>query len=224
MPKDRWTRFFVGPIGTTLRPALSEWDITPEMVVPIAPNAQNTRGRPPVHTLTPFPFSNCYHWVANSIRVRVKVRPEHFDHEHAVQITSREHITLIQSFADDHNTISVAQHKRREEALRTKAIEGSGADSISRPVNAHVTVDRPEAEASRNGSAPSGPSSSPSTSSGPSVPYPYPWGLIPLVDLWLELDEHLSEDTIPSPVGLIEEKKTIQSCVYSSVREYSRWS
>ena len=222
MPNGRWTGFLVGPIGTTLRPALSEWDITPEMVVPIAPNAQNTRGRPPVHTLTPFPFSNCYHWVANSIRVRVKVRPEHFDHEHAVQITSREHITLIQSFTDDHNTISVAQHKRREAALRTKAAKGSSPDIGLNPESTHG--DRPEAEASRNGSAPSGPSSSPSTSSGPSVPYPYPWGLIPLVDLWLELDEHLSEDTIPSPVGLIEEKKTIQSCVYPSVREYSRKS
>ena len=220
MPKDRWTRFFVGPIGTTLRPPVSEWDITPDMVVPIAPNTQNARGHEPVQTLTPFPFSNCYHWVANSISVRVKVRPEHFDHEHAVRITSEEHLALLESFTDDHNKITGARRKRHEEAFRTKAIEGSGADSSSSPVS--TNGDGFVADAPRIESVPSATPSSPPTSSGSSSSSASSFGLIPLVDLWLEIGEHLSENTIPNPVGLIEEKKTIQACVYPPVRESSR--
>ena len=35
--------------------------------------------------------------------------------------------------------------------------------------------------------------------------------LIPLVDLWFELEEHLTADTIPSPVNWYEEARTIKS-------------
>ena len=34
---------------------------------------------------------------------------------------------------------------------------------------------------------------------------------IPLVDLWLELDEHLNSDTIPDPTGLYQERDKIES-------------
>ena len=228
MPKDRWTRFRVSPIGTTLRPADSEWYITPEMVAPIAPNTQNARGHQPVQTLTPFPFANCYHWIDNYISVRVKVRPEHFDHEHAVQITTREHIALIRIFADDYGTMADAWEKGHEEASRVKAAEGSGPDSDPR-----LEVEAPYSESvystalpSSSQSSPSSPSSSSATKIDPIfltdifglIPDPKA-GLIPLVDLWFELEEHLSEDTIPNPVGLFEEERTIQSCAYPVARK-----
>ena len=235
MPKDRWTRFRVSPIGTTLRPADSERDITPEMVTPIAPNTQNARGRQPVHTLTPFPFANCYHWIDNNISVRVKVRPEHFDHEHAVRIASVEHLALTESFTNDYKAIAAARRRRREEASRATPSEASGSDSGSSSSSSSRSSSRPdspngdahEVEVPSKGSvhsaAPS--SSSCATTIDPIfqedifglLPNPK-IGLVPLVDLWLELDEHLSEDTIPSPVGLFEEKKTIQSCVYHLTR------
>ncbi|RDX48702.1 hypothetical protein OH76DRAFT_1352070, partial [Lentinus brumalis] len=71
MPNMRWCRYEVAPIGTTLRPSDETRSITPDMVIPIAPNKHYTGERRPLRPTPSFPFSNCYHWIMNNVTVRV---------------------------------------------------------------------------------------------------------------------------------------------------------
>ncbi|RDX39759.1 hypothetical protein OH76DRAFT_1367209 [Lentinus brumalis] len=76
LPGARWCRYYVKPIGMTLRPPDYARGITPDMVIPIALNRHYTGTRAPVHPTPSFPFGNCYHWINNEITVRISV-PKH---------------------------------------------------------------------------------------------------------------------------------------------------
>ena len=226
MPKSRWTRYGISPIGTTLRPANDEDGITPDMVTPIAPNASH--GRRAVNPATPFPFPNCYHWIDNRTSVRIKVRPEDYDHARVVRLDSREHIALGKSFADDYVRIAENRRRRREEAASKSALSPCSNDSKSgsesEPGSTSDSDSDSDSESSKHDEQRSCASSGLASSYATTVDSVlkediFGWdpdpnvGRIPLVDLWFELDEHLTADTIPSPVGLYEEKRTIQSYV-----------
>ncbi|RPD57960.1 hypothetical protein L226DRAFT_440499, partial [Lentinus tigrinus ALCF2SS1-7] len=101
MPGMRWCRYSVSPIGTTLRPPDEMQGITPDMVVPIAPNQGHDPERRPVHPTPSFPFSNCYHWIFNKISVRIRVHPEGVEHGHVPRLLAAEHLALKDAFSLD---------------------------------------------------------------------------------------------------------------------------
>ncbi|RDX48720.1 hypothetical protein OH76DRAFT_1310311, partial [Lentinus brumalis] len=86
MAQVRWCRYRVSPIGTTLRPPDAAHGITSDMVIPIAPNKSHTDERRPVHPKSPFPYSNCYHWIQTSTSVRVRVHEEGVEHDGAIRL------------------------------------------------------------------------------------------------------------------------------------------
>ncbi|KAI0364940.1 hypothetical protein BV20DRAFT_955214, partial [Pilatotrama ljubarskyi] len=88
-PDQPWYRFHVCPIGLGLRPRDTETGITPEMCVPIGPNAYHPAGREPVHPEGCFPYTGCYHWLGIGTTVRVRGRPEGFSEENGAKLSSR---------------------------------------------------------------------------------------------------------------------------------------
>ena len=186
----------------------------PDMVAPIAPNT--FQGRPSVQPLMPFPFPNCYHWIETETTVRVKVHPEKYDHTRAVCLNTHEHIKLLSSFTDDYARIGKHKRRKLEEAAAasgTTLIPGSDDSQLeSEPVSG------PELESSTSNEKDSSISSDTTALASLLSEDIFGWdpdpnvGLIPLVDLWFELDEQLTPDTIPDPMGLYAEEKAIKSC------------
>ncbi|KAI0327909.1 hypothetical protein GY45DRAFT_1072970 [Cubamyces sp. BRFM 1775] len=76
-PGKPWYRFYVYPIGTSLRPADKVHDLTPEMCIPIHPNKFHPTGRPSLVPEPAFPFDHCYHWIGFAIYIRVRIRSKH---------------------------------------------------------------------------------------------------------------------------------------------------
>ena len=221
MPNSKWTRFSISPISTARRPPDPEEGITQDMVTPIAPNA--SLGRPAVHPSTPFPFPNCYHWIKNQMFIRVKVRPEDYDHVHAVRLDPGEHIALATSFTNDFVRISEHRRRKREEAAAASGVtiapdSESEHDSES---TSELDVESALSHSEKHDDSQAGSSDTSNTTALDKIDV-FGWnpdpnvGLLPLVDLWFELDEHLSPDTIPSPLDLAEEEKSIQSYVLLS--------
>ena len=196
----------------------------PEMVAPIAPNT--FQGRRSVQSSTPFPFPNCYHWIKTEAFIRVKARPEKFDYAQAVRLTSLEHLELVTSFTGDFACIADFKRRKRDEEAAAAGItfNSDSGDSHSEPEPKSAS----DSESCQSDERPDDSHTASSVSSATTVfdsllqedifgwnPNPN-FGLMPLVDLWFELDEHLTPDTIPSPLDLYEEEKTIRSCVFSS--------
>ncbi|EIW54313.1 uncharacterized protein TRAVEDRAFT_76241, partial [Trametes versicolor FP-101664 SS1] len=67
-----WYRFEARPIGPHLPPAKEEEGYTPDMYIPIYPNTNHPTGRAPIRPRRPFPYANCYHWIDNTIHIRVR--------------------------------------------------------------------------------------------------------------------------------------------------------
>ena len=223
MPDSRWTRYGISPISTALCPPDGERGITSDMVAPIAPNT--FPGRRSVRPTAPFPFSNCYHWIQNETFVRVKARPQKFDYSRAVRLTTDEHVELSMSFTED--CIRITEHLRRkhEEAVATaNAAHVSDMNESESESESDSDSDSWHSSGQRSGSQ-TGRSDSFNTMDLASLLKEDVFGwepdpnisLIPLVDLWFELDEHLTPDSIPSPLELCEEGKTIQSYVFRFV-------
>ncbi|KAI0697410.1 hypothetical protein C8T65DRAFT_755346 [Cerioporus squamosus] len=101
MPDMRWCRYLVDPIGTALRQPDEAQGITSDMVIPIAPNKCYTGGRRPVYPTPTFPFSNCYHWVLNSMTVRVRVHQDGVAHDGAFKLPPAESHALNEGFFPD---------------------------------------------------------------------------------------------------------------------------
>ncbi|KAM5537897.1 hypothetical protein V8D89_008373 [Ganoderma adspersum] len=71
-PQDPWFPFTVTPIAPF--PPPTEGHLTSEMCIPIYPNTSHPEGRAAVRTEPPFPYDNCYHW-SNAREFNVRVRP-----------------------------------------------------------------------------------------------------------------------------------------------------
>ncbi|KAI0739745.1 hypothetical protein C8Q80DRAFT_1050456, partial [Daedaleopsis nitida] len=71
LPDSQWCRYCILPVATTLRPASQRNGITPDMVIPIAPNVDQLREKDALSTIPEFPFSNCYFWMDSRMNIRV---------------------------------------------------------------------------------------------------------------------------------------------------------
>ena len=229
MPHHEWLRFNISPIGTTLRPEEPERGLTPDMVIPIAPNIAHGQEGRLIESETPFPFTSCFHWFGNNITVRIKVLfKDQYDHTHGVRVSSFEHVRLKKIFESDRRRF-LAFNDRKREAARSPTRDSSASPRAK----SRSTSTSSSGSSSFRASSPPGSGADGQGSSAPSVASsadyatatiepvftedffgvdPVPGeSLFPILDCWLDLEEHLTEDTIPSPVLFFEEVRVIKS-------------
>ncbi|RPD57887.1 hypothetical protein L226DRAFT_617110 [Lentinus tigrinus ALCF2SS1-7] len=256
VPGDRWCRYSVSPIGTTLRPPDEARGITSDMVIPIAPNKGHTAERHPIHTTPSFPFSNCYHWVWNKVTVRVRIHGDGVEHDGAIYLPPREQFALRNVICDEwHRINAFYKEKHGSSSTTADALEQVATDASSPCDNdAHGALSvEPQAQngdpahvlsetyhrlvAQRGLRTPSGPPSlSGDNSSEDLLDFDdsqteqltvttvtsrdegidlFGWDpnmntpRIPLVEAWLDLENHLIEDSIVSPLELRKEFEQI---------------
>ncbi|RPD68998.1 hypothetical protein L226DRAFT_308074 [Lentinus tigrinus ALCF2SS1-7] len=258
VPGDRWCRYSVSPIGTTLRPPEEAQGFTSDMVIPIAPNKGHTPERHPIHTTPTFPFSNCYHWVLNNVTVRVRIHGDGVEHDGAIYLPPRQQTILEKTiFADYHRSNALCREKygSPSTALAEDALEHATADPRSTCEGDAQGTGPPVESQAQNGDpthilseiyhclvtqrglrTPSRPPSQSGDSSSenlldcddsqkqltvttvtsrdegidlfgwdPNANTPR----IPLVEAWLDLENHLTEDSITSPLELEKEFEQI---------------
>ncbi len=271
LPKSRWCRYSMSPIGTNLRPMDRKYRLLPDMVVPIFPNTQySSEDRPPGVRPTPsFPFSNCFHWIENTAEIRVRRRSngELFDDARAVGLEAEEHVAMEYAFSKHYRRLGdfpssddTTSSPSEPTSLGTGSQPSIPPDALlnpqvwqaclpfslsSRPIpspesmssgdfKVAILPQRGEPSRARVGHSLATQTRSDSDSSGgssgttlnekkelaieeisklnlfgwdPDPTFP----LLPLVDLWLELEEHISANDIPSPVDWYKEEEQIVS-------------
>ena len=187
LPDQPWYGYIVRPIAPSLRVQDYPRGLTSDMAIPIAPNTSHPNSRAPIQPDTrPFPFSNCYFWFRYELLLRVIPRPvERFDHSNAVELGARKTNELATQFNEDYIRSEETLRDRTQQAPskpQTDTDTCLGSDREIECWNASCPVHAKNRDIE----------------------------LWPLVDLWLDLTAHLSEDTIPNPEGLFEEVDNIR--------------
>ncbi|RPD60787.1 hypothetical protein L227DRAFT_653068 [Lentinus tigrinus ALCF2SS1-6] len=188
------------------------------------PNTAHPTGRPAVRPATSFSFSNCYHWIDYEIVVRVKNVEGGWDHSHAISIGKSQFRQVEKTFGQDWGRV----RQLLDERGPAERAHGSDAD-VFNPASSssHSSTDLPhEAQPDRSqGSQDSDRGSSTIDSDVSSIDVPDLFGddvdprvaeLLPLVNLWLDITEHLEEDTIPNPEDLFHERDAIVSIIHEA--------
>ena len=198
MPDSEWCRYRVSPIATTLRPAVLTQGIMPDMVIPIAPNTAPCFQGDCVASTPTFPFANCYFWIDSRMSLRVRVNRYATSGSYVLDIP--QHLAREDGFGKHYTRISRFQedmvHKQAcSSYLRTNHYardESSSVQDQSYSALVHPPVIKELVSTDLFG-----------WDNNPGIQY------IPLVDLWLEIDDHLVADNIPSPVELWNEQAVI---------------
>ena len=179
------------------------------MVIPISPCS--LEGRPQASPSPPFPFPNCYHWIETGADVRIRAKPGGYDEDRAVKHTIPEHMEIVETFSDD--------YERME--MNEMAFKEALAAAVTPPTADPLELSPPDDIAMEDGDdAVDDVSSRTSCSAFSEEPLPDIFGLehdpdietrIPLVDLWSDLENHISADTITDPREFEEEVRQVQS-------------
>ncbi|RPD57886.1 hypothetical protein L226DRAFT_563584 [Lentinus tigrinus ALCF2SS1-7] len=263
MPDMRWCRYGVSPIGTMLRSVDETRGITPDMVIPIAPNKRCTGEHSPVHPTPAFPFSNCYHWALNHRGVRIRVHEDGVEHEGAISLSPEESYALKEGFFPDCQRARKAQREKYGESPDAARASSIGAYDVHNPelpvmdpaiqgVTGHIDVltDTYYRLVTQRGLRRSGPPSESDMSDSAEdvtgshdgqrqmtvTPKSSREGLgfdlfgwdpdlntakIPLVDVWLDIDKHLTEDDIPSPDELDKEFEQVNALITRGLARFA---
>ena len=89
-------------VGPAPPSADDEAGVTPDMCIPIFPNATHPRDRSALHTEPEFPYSNCYH-LSNIPQQTVRIRPraEEFEDDNAYKLPMATRIALWDMLDED---------------------------------------------------------------------------------------------------------------------------
>ncbi|KAI0752791.1 hypothetical protein C8Q80DRAFT_476013 [Daedaleopsis nitida] len=228
LPDSQWCRYRVNPVATTLRPVVPGKGITPDMAIPIYPNKNLARSDTLISPKPSFPFHNCYFWIESRTSLRVRVNRERtYDNDKAYQLDIPQHIALSDGFEKEFSRMRDAltnlRHDSADSRRRPTAALASAALShyLSHDAGFESAL-TDDSDATSDADSDSCADSD--TSSTPTIP-PSLAGLlklnlfgwdhdpsfryIPLVDIWLDIDSHLSASKIPSPVDLWREQQDI---------------
>ena len=196
------------------------------MVMPISPNTQHQRGRVPISSEPPFPFSNCFFWIESSMSLRVRVgkRGEReYNNRESTALPTRQNILLGSCFNDDKKHIGHLLHQKQAadtpdeaQSSRPVAMTSASPSFVMPPPLPDVSmitetlrrppIINPQTQASN----PDALSSLVELNIFGWDPDPQ-FQFIPHVDVWLNLEQSISESEIPSPVELWKEQDCITS-------------
>ncbi|KAI0740896.1 hypothetical protein C8Q76DRAFT_608046 [Earliella scabrosa] len=223
-PDSLWCRYSVEPVATVLRPYEPARGLAPDMVMPISPNTKYAKGRDPISPETPFPFRNCFFWIDSAMTVRIPGRPDGYDDTRAIQLSLSSNFDVMTCWKTEHPRIDAAldllekQQRHKTELPQEAAGTSTGLPSS----NSSVIVESAHSMNAHDSTSDDRHSLAHSDATDTSVQdildlNPFGWEYdpaveyIPLVDLWFELEEHLSEDTIPDPLDMFKERDFIAS-------------
>ncbi|KAI9067479.1 hypothetical protein FKP32DRAFT_265828 [Trametes sanguinea] len=246
-PTNRWFRFEVRLIGTTLHPEDPANGITSDMVLPIFPNTNHPSGRTTIDPEDSFPFSNCYFWLAGTVEVRIRNKGDMYDNSRAVKLWPMDHVAIELGFSGDfrrvhrfwksqqaaapahnshhsHDDGLAVEPKRRvpiPALMPQSTLSSPGSRFAGRSCGRQSSGDNATlAPGSGVASTTCSDSSQHNTKYHPEIEAILGMDIfmlahddaaefIPLVDLWFELTEHLTADSIPSPQEFFKERDTI---------------
>ncbi|KAH9849128.1 hypothetical protein C2E23DRAFT_784803 [Lenzites betulinus] len=238
-PTYAWHAYHVSLISNTLRAVVPDWGITPDMVVPIYPNTQGPADREPVEPNPPFPFHNCFHWLDSETDVRIRRKAGDYDDCNAVRITPEQHLDLLKAFSPDFKRIRDFVGADGSSDAGSTQLDASTNDiaASSNDCAAHLSSTKADSasHSSRHqssdgvqpplgdvgqecdGSLQPCESAHNSAQSLENLLSMDVFGLghkpgheiLPLVDVWFELADHLTADTIPNPLDWDEEQDAI---------------
>ncbi|KAJ8454015.1 hypothetical protein ONZ51_g13276 [Trametes cubensis] len=170
------------------------------MCIPILPNKSHPTGRLPLVPDRAFPFDNCYHWMALSIYVRVRARPEGFEEDHAIRLSVDERLRMDGLWEEDDDGRDV------EAANDEMSSFDQRIGSSSHSTHSGATASDTELMVQH----------SPADGIGDVLAQMNIFGdpthdteLFPLVDLWFEITDHLKQEDIPDPMEIFKERDEI---------------
>ncbi|KAI9067484.1 hypothetical protein FKP32DRAFT_1563713 [Trametes sanguinea] len=223
-PTNRWFRFEVSLIGTTLRPEDRAKGITSDMAIPIYPNDTHPTSRSPLYPEKPFPFPNCYHWIETMARIRIRRKPEQYDETNAISLSARQHVMIDELFAEDYQRIEAFERNELATIMEDELTDSAATAAPDNPdscLSAPSTYLPPYSVGEgHDGGEYSNASLRDPPKYDPTVQMLFDMDIfnlshdenaefLPLVDLWFELDEHLTPDTIPNPLEFYSERDVI---------------
>lgn len=231
LPTSTSCRYSVNPVATSPRPADPSKGITADMIMPIHPNTQNLGERTPILSQPTFPYNNCFFWIESEMSVRVKVSPNEYDDRKAIKVGALEHLAASRCWVNDWERMDLDAFP---EDLQPKAEEYPPAVSNLLPYTPTIlTYTLPSLEDDLKDSEDSDtdkeesevdeshyltPKLSPKHVAELQQFFsfdPFGWDydpqakFLPLVDLWLDLEEHLAAEEIPNPLGFYKEQNEV---------------
>ncbi|KAI0629592.1 hypothetical protein C8Q77DRAFT_1065665 [Trametes polyzona] len=239
IPGNTWFNFDVNLIATTLPHPDPALGITPDMVLPIYPNTDNARGGEPFRSLEPFPFPNCYFWPDRSVTVRIRRSDDMYDDCQAVHASSTEYTRMKYRFQDDY--IRAMKNRPPINPVEIVHTDGDRGTSASRPPASkhtpplassvrgdveraatprHIDSTRQDEGHRLNKTEEANSFSSDYEEDDAleianldifCVKQGVGAEVVPLVDLWNVLTDHLTADTIPSPAEFLKECEAIKA-------------
>lgn len=103
--------------------------ITSDMVIPNYPNTHPDDRTTPIQTKTPFPFSNCYHWINSKTMVRIRRQDLEYDNCTAVKTTAAHHVEIGYGFSADFDRIRALKQTKLDPVPEDSDGSASGADA-----------------------------------------------------------------------------------------------
>lgn len=206
------------------------------MCVPIFPNTSHPRGRTPLRTEPVFPYDNCYHWIQFRTDVRVRARPEKFDERRAIHLPSDEYVEMGCHWGEDAPRMIEMRRQYRaatgwqdpdpQVSIESPCWQNTNTDWVCRGVKPvatkrEVLFNQYQASSSAStSSVDSGSSYSDSHLSDESEDSVHALmgifagpnqdvGVLPLVDLWLDLADNLKQEDIPDPLEFLKERDAV---------------
>lgn len=183
------------PIGPSLRAVDEKHGFESDMCAPIFPNETHPSGRPSVRPDGVFPYNNCYHWAAMDLDVRVQAREDGFDHTRAIELSAGEQLDMAMLFRPDLGRAKRTQMAREQAA--SKLPDRASAPESSSPLPTAEHPKDPDVAASDEVDI-----------FQPPVDFEDP-EYVPLVHLWLDLEDNLKQEDIGDPVDLYRERLAI---------------
>lgn len=166
------------------------------MVIPIWPNTEYQRDRDPIVSTPPFPFSNCFFWLQSNMSLRVRARHGLYDNDQAIKLDAFKRLRLEHHLLEDSRDLAL----RRKDLIRQR-ITAPNFDEVH-----GVLLYPPKLRVFSYDAEDDNPRSP--FASDPMIQY------IPLVDIWLNIEDHLSPDNIPSPTEFWMEQEQIDRSVH----------
>ncbi len=211
-------------MARALRAIDRELGITPDMVMPIAPNNRYAKGRQPLRAEPTFPFDNCFFWVESSMDVRVRRRDnDGYDDRGATRLSVREHVAMLLSWDEDARRIAhFIEEKRR--CLPTTSSDPDTSSPLPQPETSFDTTPMPPPASSDDSSTQSTNMldsdrvSAASSQSSDDLRHCNLFGwdhdpesaFLPLLEAAVELEDYIASPEIGDPTEFLEEQDVIR--------------